>query len=179
MKYKDIGNILNDEKTNNIAISHYCRKLYKANFISVSYVKEGTLVTAIKYKTKKEELKEDDREEVDEDGDKPQKDELLKTTLKDGFLIKELSIDNNILLNMSGMESLLKDGLTKEEISGNIFKTSEKKTISRLIENSKFQRDGERKGRIYGFRFKGDLNKIKKFVGKSLKVPIRTAIVTL
>lgn len=58
LTYKEIAAILNDEKTNNIAISHYCRKLYKTNFISLSYIKEGTMVTATKYKKKREESKD-------------------------------------------------------------------------------------------------------------------------
>lgn len=51
LKYKDIKAAIKDEsnKTDIIAISHYCRKLYKANFITVTYIREGTFVTAIRY----------------------------------------------------------------------------------------------------------------------------------
>lgn len=53
--------------------------------------------------------------------------------LRERFIVRELSLSRNIQLNLSGVEAYEKNGLTKEEVSFKVFKQSEKKTISRMI----------------------------------------------
>lgn len=53
--------------------------------------------------------------------------------MRDRFILREFSLGKNIQLNLSGMEAMEKNGMTKEEVSFKVFKQSEKKTISRMV----------------------------------------------
>ena len=46
------------------------------------------------------------------------------TDLRDTFIVKELSLSDNIRLNLSSVEAYNKKGLTKEEVSRKILKQS-------------------------------------------------------
>lgn len=75
--------------------------------------------------------------------------------LKESFLFSELSMTENIWVNISSEESLIKGGLTNEEIKRKIMKHAENKMVRRTVESLKFyQKNAERQGKVFEFKYK-------------------------
>mgnify|MGYP000501224150 CR=1 FL=1 len=75
--------------------------------------------------------------------------------LKESFLFRELTMTENIWVNISSEESMAKGGMTNEEVKRKIMKHAENKMVRRTVEGMKyFEKNAERQGKVFEFKYK-------------------------
>ena len=78
------------------------------------------------------------------------------------MLFSELAMTENIWINMSSEESMVRGGLTNEEIKRKVLKHAENKMVRRTVESMRFvDKNAERQGKVFEFRFKNETNAMK------------------
>ena len=77
--------------------------------------------------------------------------------MEKSFFFRELSMCENIWVNVSGEEGVSGGGLSNEEIKRKIMKQSENKMVRRTVEGMKyFERKAERQGKVFEFKYSNE-----------------------
>ena len=78
------------------------------------------------------------------------------------MLFTELTMTDNIWINVSSEESMVRGGLTNEEIKRKVLKHAENKMVRRTVESMRFvDKNAERQGKVFEFKFKNEPSAIK------------------
>lgn len=142
-------------KTDIITVSHYCCKLKRLRLVDWEHEKEGVVVSPRIASDSihppgnlQSELKKRGKQPPSISFSLPRVE--LTYDLKQSLLFQELSMNENIWLNISSQESLARGGFTNEEIKKKIMKHAENKMVRRTVESMKFfQKSAERQGKVF------------------------------
>lgn len=141
-------------KTDIITVSHYCCKLKRLRLVDWEHEKEGVVVSP-RIGSDSIHPPGNLQSDLKKRGKQPSISFSLPRVeltydLKQSLLFQELSMNENIWLNISSQESLSRGGFTNEEIKKKIMKHAENKMVRRTVESMKFfQKSAERQGKVF------------------------------